>query len=107
MQEAADMILEVFPIFEDMVPATRETAHLLGLFRAMLEDPKALEDEAYFLEHGKPKGVDLSELFKETVGPEAPSTLFDDLIASAEKPEYDERPEFLDRDDLIAYTEQV
>lgn len=38
----------------------------MDLFESLLSDPKALEDEAYFMEHGHPRsaeGFDISNLF--------------------------------------------
>ena len=108
MQEAANMILSVLPVLEDMVPPTKETAHLLGLFRAMLEDRQALEDEAYFLEHGHPREEDpLATLFATMDGPVPPGEGFMSDALTPDTPSYLDKPDLLDRDDLIAYTEQA
>lgn len=66
MQDAANEILAALPVLRGAVSDSKETIHLLDLFESLLSDPKALEDEAYFMEHGHPRsaeGFDISNLF--------------------------------------------
>lgn len=66
MQDAANEILAALPVLRGAVSDRKETQHLLDLFEALLTDPTALEEEAYFMEHGHPRaaeGLDLANLF--------------------------------------------
>ena len=66
MKEAAEEILQVLTVLRKAVSDTPETRHLLDLFETMLTDDSALEEEAYFLEHGEPRtvaGMSIADLF--------------------------------------------
>lgn len=66
MQEAAKEILGALETIEGSLSDTREVKHLLEVFRTLLQDDSALEDEAFFMEHGYPReasGMSLADLF--------------------------------------------
>lgn len=76
MEEAALEILVALDEIEGRLSGTQECKHLLDVFRSLLQDPAALEEEAFFMEHGFPRsaaGLSLADLFAPLPdGPQVP-----------------------------------